>query len=313
MSAKFTALALNATCVSALLLAVGCASNDRASTRNDDDHWQVDRVESADTSRTTSGDQQASSTQQVDRGLGEWPDNAVPGECYAKAYVPPRIETVQEQVAVREASERIEIVPAQYEWIEERVMVKDATTNFVEVPAEFETRQVTMEVRPSQTGWFMNADGSCTTVNGQPAASVFCYVTRPSETRTVSQQKVARAASFERIEVPAEYTTVRRQRLVSAPTTRKIEIPAEYETVERTLVAAPARWEWQRVVCDTGPLTMNAVKRALVAAGYEASPVNGEMTAQDWASVKAYQLANGLGVGNLSHETLEHMQVSSIK
>jgi hypothetical protein len=243
------------------------------------------------------------------RDTADWPADAVPGECYAKAYIPPALRTVKQQVLKREATEQIEIVPARYEWVDERVMTKEPSCSLAELPAEFKTEQVTVEVRPAETGWLVNS-GGCHTTDGRTVNNVYCYVTRPAETKTVSKQVMCKPARVERIEVPAEYQTIRRQKLVAAATTRKTCIPAEYETVEKTVVAAPAHWEWQRVVCDHSPETMNKVKQALMASGYPAGPMNGEMTAQDWASIEKFQLDHGLGVGNLSHETMKKLQVS---
>jgi hypothetical protein len=93
-----------------------------------------------------------------------FPPNAKPGECWARAFVPPTYRTntetilskgpaerleiipaefewVEETVMVKEASEELEIIPAQYGWEEEKVLVRQASSKLVEVPASFEWQE----------------------------------------------------------------------------------------------------------------------------------------------------------------------------
>ena len=50
------------------------------------------------------------------------PPNAVPGKCYAKCLVPDQYETVTEQILLKEAASRIEVVPAVYQSVDEQVL-----------------------------------------------------------------------------------------------------------------------------------------------------------------------------------------------
>ena len=52
------------------------------------------------------------------------PPNAIPGKCYAKCLIPDQYETVTEQILLKEASTRIEVVPA--------VPIHLAKTNYVQ-------------------------------------------------------------------------------------------------------------------------------------------------------------------------------------
>ena len=69
----------------------------------------------------------------------------------------------------------------------------------------------------------------------------------------------------------------------------------------------------QRVVCDAEltPATLNKVKSALQASGYKTGPLDGQMDTQDWSAVHAYQQSRGIGVGDLSYQTLQSLQISS--
>jgi len=325
-------------CVATLIACVGCSTSSQhamhttedhnpkyINTRYNDDEGTISRKHetmraneySNDNTNTTStmntNTMNTSTAQPVaTNSLGEWPPNAQAGECYGKAFVPPQVRTVQEQVLVHEASERLEVVPAQYQWVEERVMVKDASVQLVEVPAEYRTEQMTVELTPASQGWKMDSSGRCVTPDGRPVKDVFCLVNQPAVTKTVSQQKLAKASYTRETEVPAVYETVKRQRLSSPATCKRIAIPAEFQTVDRSVVTAPGRWEWQRVICDPteNPVTLNRVKEALLAAGYTPSATDGQMSEQDWDSIKAFQIQNGLAVGGLTYQTLAKMNIN---
>ncbi|MBK8721467.1 MAG: hypothetical protein IPL95_04105 [Saprospiraceae bacterium] len=52
------------------------------------------------------------------------PPNAKPGKCYSKCLIPDQFETSTEQVTVKPASSRTEVVPAVYETVTEKVEKK---------------------------------------------------------------------------------------------------------------------------------------------------------------------------------------------
>jgi len=204
---------------------------------------------------------------------GDLPPNAVPGECYAKVFIPPQFETVRDRICTREASERLEISPAQYEWVEERMLVKEASTQLVEVPAQFEWQDQTVQTNGGHTGWINDKNARCVGPN-QPARDVFCLVSSPPEYKTVRTQCMVKPASVQEVVIPAEYNMVRKQKLVCPATTKKIAIPAEYQDVEKTVTVATGRMEWQRVQCVVDMTTENvssAPKGSLVA-DYNPSP-----------------------------------------
>lgn len=187
---------------------------------------------------------------------GDLPPNAVPGECYAKVFVPPQFETVSDRICTREASERLEISPAQYEWVEERMLVKEASTQLVEVPAQFEMRQETVQTNGGHTGWITDKNARCVGQN-QPARDVFCLVSSPPEYKTVQTQCMVKPASVQEVIIPAEYNMIRKQKLVCPATTKTISIPAEYQDVQKTVTVATGRMEWQRVQCVVDMTTEN--------------------------------------------------------
>lgn len=196
----------------------------------------------------------------VERVSFDLPPNAKPGECYAKVYIPEEFGTRAEQVCVREASERLEVVPAQYEWVEERVCVREASTRLEQVPAEFASRDLRIQTDPGHTGWHVERTAYCVNdldnrsklvadQNMRWAEEMYCLRTQEPQYQTVQTQVVVKPPTVREVVIPAEFETVRRQKLVAPATTKHIPIPAEFATVQKTFKVADARVEWRRVPC----------------------------------------------------------------
>jgi len=245
------------------------------------------------------------------------PPNAVAGECYAKALIPATYKTVTERHLTQEASERIEIVPAEFKWVEDRITVKEASTQLEAVPAEYKWQEKTIEVKPAHTGWVMQSVADCvlpdkSSLKAEAFCQVFCLRTTPPVYKTIRTQCLVTPASVRQIAIAAEYQTVRRQVVASAATTRKVCIPAEYENIDRTVLVCPERVKWAHIVCEDKLTsdTVNQVKSALLVSGFKPGPLNGKFSQEDRVALNAFQQKSGLGVGQLSYETLKQLGVS---
>ena len=107
---------------------------------------------------------------------GDTPPNAVPGECYARVYIAPTVETTYQQVIskaatqtiavtapvygteektvlVREPSTQLEVIPATYKTVTEEIVVKPASTRLEVVPATYTTTSETVVVQEASTQW----------------------------------------------------------------------------------------------------------------------------------------------------------------
>jgi len=247
------------------------------------------------------------------RMTADLPPNAEPGECYAKVIIPAQYKTVTERFQTQEASERIEVAPAQYKWVEERVMSKEASTQLEVVPAEYKWTERTIEVRPAHTGWVMQSAADCVLPDKNAlAGEVFCLRTTPAEFKTIRTQCLVKPASVRTVCIPAEYQMVRRQVVACAATTRKICIPAEYDTIEKTVMVCPERVKWEHIVCEDKLTsdTVNKIKSSLLVSGFTPGPLNGKFAREDRVALIAFQQKRGLGVGQLSYETLKQLGVS---
>jgi len=192
---------------------------------------------------------------------GDLPANARVGDCYAKVFVAPQFDTVTERICVREESERLEIIPAQYEWVDEQVLVKEASTELVEIPAQFETREAVVQTSPGHTTWKQTQARCVADTDGPPPQDVFCLVSAPPTTTSITTECQVKPATVEQRTIPAEYQTIRKQVCVNPATTRRINIPAEFRDIEKTVMISPGRMEWQRVDCDLEATTQGELFR----------------------------------------------------
>jgi len=190
------------------------------------------------------------------------PPNAQPGECYARAYIPPtyrtesetvlkreaseRLEaipakygTAQQTVTVREASERVEVIPATYGYVEEQVLVKAASTRLKTIPPVYKTETQKVLVKPEQTTW-KKGTGPITKID-EATGEIMCLVTIPAVYQTVTKRVLVTPATTREIEVPAVYKTVKRRVVKTPASTRTIVIPAVTKNVNVRTLVEPAK------------------------------------------------------------------------
>jgi len=173
------------------------------------------------------------------------PSDAKPGECYARVFVAPRCETVQEQVMTQAASERVEQIPAKYETVEERVMVKPASKKIEEIPAEYKTVDEQVLVEPAHTEW-REGRGAVEKMDSA-TGKIMCLVEIPAKYQTVQKQVLVKPASTREIEIPAQYEMRQVQKMVEPAHENHIQIPAEYKTVTKNEKVADGYFEWRKV------------------------------------------------------------------
>jgi hypothetical protein len=211
----------------------------------------------------------------------------------------------------RDASETIEIIPAEYKWVEERVMVKECSKQLEQTPAEYKTQERTVMVKPAHTGWVLEKTARCSTADSKEVRDVYCLVNTPAEYKTITTQCQVKPACVREVTIPAEYQNVRRQVVANPARTQKICHPAEYTDIQKTVLVCDATFRWEHIVCKEKATadTMNKVKGALAKAGYKTDPTNGVMTPTDWTALTEFQAKNGIGVGELSYDTLKKLGI----
>jgi hypothetical protein len=209
-----------------------------------------------------------------------FPPDARPGECYARIFVPHKMQTVTEQVLVKEASEKIEIIPAKYETVTERVileetsqrletvpaeysmvevkiMVEPVKTEIIDVPAVYEAYTEKILVKPAHIAW-KKGTGPVQRID-QATGEIMCLVEIPAEYKTVSKRMLKIPATTKTVEAPAEYITIKRRVMSKAPTTKVFEIPAKYDTVQVIKLMTPAREKRIKVPAEYKTVTKQQV------------------------------------------------------
>ena len=187
-----------------------------------------------------------------------------PGTCYAKCFIADEYITEKEQVELKAASFKVEIIPAQYESVSEQILVKDAATPIERVTPEYET--VTQSfVKGCPSGYSPEGGGT-------PQAGGNCVrmIALPAEYETVTEQVLLKEASTRLQVVPATFENVTEQILVKPASFRTQIVPAEYESMtEQVLVKEastrierrPARYETQSEQIETAPAATKWVKK----------------------------------------------------
>lgn len=193
----------------------------------------------------------------------DMPPNPQPGKCYAKCLIPEQYETVTQQILLKEASSKFEVVPAVYEnvteqllvkeaykvievvpatfsTVTEQVMVKEAGKQLELVPPTFETVSEQVLVSPATTKWTRgNATQACLQKNPDDC-KVWCYVEVPAQYKNVTRQVLKAPANTREIPIPAEYKTITKAVVGTPATTREREVPAEYRTITKSVLKSPA-------------------------------------------------------------------------
>jgi hypothetical protein len=239
------------------------------------------------------------------------PPTAKPGECYAQILVPERYQMFTERVLTQQASERIETLPAKYETVEQKVLVKEASSSLEEVPAEYGWVEEKMLVEAAHSEW-KKGRGIIEKVDNA-TGDILCLVDIPARYETVRKRVVTKPASVRTVVIPAEYETIKVTKTVSPPQEKRVPIPEEYGTITRKEKVADSCMDWKRVLCETNMSSelIMKVQQALIQAGYNPGPADGNYGDQTRAAVVTYQKTKGLGEGALTYETMESLGIKA--
>ncbi len=193
----------------------------------------------------------------------DMPVNAIAGKCYAKCLIPDQYETTTEQVLLKEASSRLEVVPAAYSTsneqvlvkegynvleiqpasfstVTEEIMVKEAGERLDYVPPVYETVTEQVLVQPATTKWTKGrADRNCLSEDPDKC-KVWCLTEIPAQYKTVTRQVLKSPATTRSTPIPAEFKTVTKAVVQSPAQVAERAVPAEYRTVTRQVLQSPA-------------------------------------------------------------------------
>jgi peptidoglycan hydrolase-like protein with peptidoglycan-binding domain len=289
------------------------------------------------------------------------PPAANAGECYARVVTPAVYDTVQERVVVeegrqavavtdpgfvpgardyvaRDASEELSVRQPTFRTVTEQVLVRPAYERLAVVPAEYNTVTETIVVREPRQVWRRGANLSSIQRHDPITGEIYCLVTEPGETRTVTRRVLVRAEQVTRETVPAEYTTVTRQVMVDpgevirtpiaerrgsvatrelgAPATeRAYNVPDRVGVVTRQVLRTPESFNWVQVLCDTNatPGAVRTIQSALQQRGLYRGSIDGIFGRGTLDAISSFQRAEGIPYqGYVTIETLERLGVGSV-
>lgn len=194
------------------------------------------------------------------QGDSDLPANPVPGKCYAKCLIPDEYKTVTEQVLVKEASKKIQVVPAEFGTTTEQVLAKPEAKRLIPVPAVYET--VTEQMLVKEAGKRIEVT--------------------PPVFETVTEQVIDQPAYVKKTTIPPVFETVTERVLISEETTRwekgkkdpnclsanpddcrvmcLVTVPAQYKTVTKQVIKTPARVVEEQIPAVYKTLTKQVVK-----------------------------------------------------
>lgn len=263
------------------------------------------------------------------------PINVIVEEARNKIQVTPAdIRRGFRQVVTAEGVRNYKIEPATYRLVQEQVMVKPELTAFDVIPAVYEDREIDVVVAPAKTVLEpCNAGGVA--FSRASSAQAFCAKEIPAVTETITQRVIVQEEQTSVRFEPAVYETITRRvvdrparaveimteeivdtipvdELVSQAQTEIIEIPAVTKEMQLTQFDGPPRIVSLQALCNAD-LTDQLVKdlqNSLKVNGYNPGPVDGKLGHQTIAALEQFQTDNGLGVGALTLESLNALNVT---
>lgn len=187
--------------------------------------------------------------------------DAKPGECYAKVVTPAKFTTREEEVIVREASERVESIAAVYETIEQTILIKESAQELAITPALFKDENEQVEVLEAGSSWTSKVgdktipaspgslDGIARSgVDVEKAEPGSCFREYYTEAQYKTEvRRVLKHETYQKISVsPAEFETLEERVLVKEASSQLVDTPAVYRTETESVLVEPARSVWKQ-------------------------------------------------------------------
>jgi len=195
------------------------------------------------------------------------PPDAQRGECYARVWQPAQYKTLSEEVLIKEASEKIEVIPAVYQYENKVVQVSGASSKLISKPAVYGTEQVKTLVRDERTVWRETLSSKSPLTSEEViefakkhtqddiagATPGMCFHEhREKSIISSTDEKVLVSEAYDVVEtIPAQYEMVDQTIVVKEASTKIVEVPATYKTETKKILVKPATTVWKK---GTGPI-----------------------------------------------------------
>ena len=191
---------------------------------------------------------------------------ANPGQCFTKAFYPPKVKKTirtvsSKRIKLSESTVKYKVIPAQYEWINKRIKISDGKEKMVVSPATYKTVQKRVLIKNAKKIWKKDsnrADNSCVQsaksfgLNVDIAPVGTCYYEHYQAAQYVNTtEKILTAEASSRIvSIPATYKTITKKIATSNSSMKLIPVPIKYKKVKEAVTIEPARSEWRKTTCQ---------------------------------------------------------------
>ena len=222
--------------------------------------------------------------------------------------VPAKYRTITKRVIKTPATTKVIDIPAAYKTVKVRKVATPATVQEVTIPEKSSTYAVRSKVSDSTFSWAKVG----TKAAGKYTGHQVCKLTTPPQYRTVTKTILASPATSKETEIPAVYKDITVTKLITPAEVKKVPMPEAFTTVTKRAMVTPSSVQWKKVVCQSkmGNSTLKSVQNALQKEGLYQGPIDGITGPLTKEAIKAYQQANGLAVGGLTHETLKALGIN---
>lgn len=166
-------------------------------------------------------------------------------ECGAYVWIPPRYETVTEEVCVQEASVQTQEIEAQYQTVSDTVVETPGHWEDCSTPAAYKDVTERVLVKAGYKQWQKVDCASVELNQGEQRGDAYCLVDVPPQYETRTKKVLCTEACTKRNWIPPVYKTVERRVMVSAA--RQVECPVapKYEARSKQTLVSEGRWEWR--------------------------------------------------------------------
>jgi len=200
----------------------------------------------------------------------EMPIYAKPGQCFTKAFFPPKeLKTVKttttKRVVLRKSSIRHEVVPAKYKWIEKKIKISDGIERIVTTPAKYKTVYSKVLIEPTKRVWrrglsanskealnscVQSASNAGMDISSAKNGTCFYEQYIPAKYISTTGKILSAEASTKIVTTPAKYKTYTKKIITDNTSVKLVPVKAKYKQVKEDVVIAPARSEWKKATCQ---------------------------------------------------------------
>lgn len=195
----------------------------------------------------------------------------------------PQYSTVTEQMMIRPAYEKLQVSAPEFQTVTETQQVTGPRLVWKKGnPAELRSQgyiiHSTANGGPNGQGFHSTTQYGALQAEPQlcgASCEIWCLVEEPGESvsytrrvmtkpsvvhrvpveakfQSITKQVLVDPGGVEEIPIPAQYQTVMVEDVLPARATGSFEVPAQYDNVSVKVPVEESRYEWRRVICDTG-------------------------------------------------------------